>query len=246
MAEMDIYMRRRLVALGGLVLFFILFVLLIKSCGGDEEAEPVAPAASTTGATGASGAALGEDEFIAQADAICDPSNTAVGQLDPAETDATQDEFAITSDELNQLESLELAERSPGIQKFLSDLGAVVDALRAKAKAAKSGDVAAQDEAQVAIDTAEVEAREAGERAGFRACGDFLDAGESPGGGGGGASEEAEVPAPTDTGAVAPPADTGTVAPPADTGTVAPPVDDGTTTPPPDDDGGDTGGGITP
>ncbi len=68
MAEMDIYMRRRLVALGGLVAFFIIFVLLVKSCGGDEEPEPVA-ATNTTGASGEAGAALTPEQFIEQADA---------------------------------------------------------------------------------------------------------------------------------------------------------------------------------
>ena len=233
MAEMDIYMRRRLVALGGLVAFFIFFVLLVKSCGGDDEPEPVAPTA-TTGATGAAGAALTPDAFIEQADAICGPANLAVSELDPADTGATRDEFVITRDELRSLQSLELAEQSQPITRFLTDLAAVVDALQAKAQAVDSGDVAAQDAAQLEIDTAEVEARESGERAGFADCGQFLDAGEAPGGG-------AEAPAEAGT-EVAPPTDTGAVAPPADTGTVEPPADTGTETPPPSD----TGGGITP
>ncbi|MDQ2676426.1 MAG: hypothetical protein M3Y34_06420 [Actinomycetota bacterium] len=238
MAEMDIYMRRRLVALGGLVAFFIFFVLVVKSCGGDDEPETVTNTAPT-GATGETGAALTPDAFIEQADAICGPANLAVSQIDPADASATQQEYQITRDELNSLEQLELAEPDPAIDKFLADLSAVVDALRAKAKAA---DVTAADAAQLEIDTAEVEAREQGKKAGFRDCGQFLDAGEEPTGGGGGGGNS-ETVAPTDTGGGIAPTDTGTV-PPTDTGT-APPTDTGTA--PPTDTGGDTGGGgITP
>jgi hypothetical protein len=238
MAEMDIYMRRRLVALGGLVAFFIIFVLLVKSCGGDDEPATVT-SEEPAGATGETGAALPVDEFIVQADAICGPANLAVSELDPADTNATQQEYEITRRELKDLRSLELAEPDRNIDRFLADLALVVDALGDKAAAVESGDVAAQDAAQLEIDTAEVEAREAGEQAGFSDCGDFLDAGETPTGGGGGGGTEATTE--TDTGAVAP-TDT-TVVPPADTSTPVPPADDGTTAPPTDDTGG---GGITP
>src|SRR5688572_26909054 len=108
MAEMDIYMRRRLVALGGLVLFFIFFVLLVKSCGGDDEPEPVADT-PLTGTSTTEGALLSEEDFILQADEICGPANDAVGSLDPTDSNATQDEYEITRDELASLESLELA-----------------------------------------------------------------------------------------------------------------------------------------
>ena len=236
MAEMDIYMRRRLVALGGLVAFFIIFVLLVKSCGGDEEPEPVAPT-NTTGASGEAGAALTPEQFIEQADQICGPANLAVSELDPADTGATQDEYLITRDELASLQSLELAEESQPISKFLNDLAAVVDALKDKSRAVKSGDVAAQDAAQLDIDTAEVAAREAGEKAGFADCGQFLDAGEAPSGGGG--NNAADIP--TDTGGGVAPTDT-TTTPPADTvAPTEPPADTAPAEPP-----ADTGGGITP
>ncbi len=235
MAEMDIYMRRRLVALGGLFLFFILFVLLVKSCGGDDEPEPVAEV--PTGATGEAGGALPLEEYILQADAICDTANSAVGALDPEDPDATQDEFNITSEELAQLQSLQLAEDSADIDRFLSDLSAVVDALRQKARAVRADDLAGQDAAQLDIDTAEVDAREQGERAGFEACGQFLDAGEEPGGDG---NADTAV-SPTDSGTVAP-ATPITPAPAEPTTPTTPPA-----TPPPDDGGGGTGGGgVTP
>lgn len=239
MAEMDIYMRRRLVALGGLVAFFIIFVLLVKSCGDDEEPESVTTT-TPAGATGETGAALSLEAFIEQADAICGPANLAVSRLDPADPSATQQEYQITRDELDSLEQLQLAEPDPGIERFLADLSAVVDALRAKARAA---DLTAADAAQLEIDTAEVQAREQGDKAGFRDCGQFLDAGQEPTEGGG----DAAVVPPADTGGGIAPTDTGTVpptdttAPPTDTGTV-PPTDTGDT----GDTGGTGGGGITP
>jgi hypothetical protein len=237
MAEMDIYMRRRLVALGGLVLFFILFVLMVKSCGGDEETPTPAVETGGTGATGTAGA-LAVDDYIQQADAICEPANLEVSELDPADTNATRQEFVITRTELKQLQSLQLAEPNNKITNFLADLSDVVDALKEKADALDAGDTATADTAQLAIDEAEVAAREAGEEAGFEACGQFLDAGEEPGTRSGGATTGGGVGTDTGTGTV--PTDPGTVTPPTDT--TAPPTDTGTV--PPADTGGDTGGGI--
>jgi hypothetical protein len=235
MAEMDIYMRRRLVALGGLVAFFIIFVLLVKSCGGDEEPEPVAT--TPTGATGETGAALTADQFIEEADNICAPANLGVSEIDPTATDAVQQEYVITRDELAQLQTLEIAENSQPINKFLNDLASVVAGLQAKSQAVKSGDVAAQDAAQLDIDTGEVAARESGEQAGFADCGQFLDAGEAPSGGGGGGNNATTDT--TDTGGGIAPTDT-TTPPATDT---TPPTDTGT---PPTDTGDTGGGGITP
>lgn len=240
MAEMDIYMRRRLVALGGLVLFFIFFVLLVKSCGGDEEQAPLQDV--NTGATGEGGAvALSTEDFIIEADRICAEANSSVGALDPEDPNATRDEFSITSSELEQLEALPLADPPRPITRFLGALGDVVAALREKSRAERQGDDLAAGEAQIAIDTAEVEARELGERAGFSECGQFLDAGEAPGGAG------------TDSGTETTPTDPGTVAP--ETGGVTPaPAPDTAPAPAPDtapDTGGgtgsgDAGGGISP
>jgi hypothetical protein len=240
MAEMDIYMRRRLVALGGLVAFFIIFVLLVKSCGDDDPA-PSTTTSEETGATGETGAALTTEAFIEQGDAICGPANTAVSEIDPEDPAAAQQEYDITRGELKQLNSLELAEPDPSIEKFLADLSAVVDALEAKAQGEKNADVAAEDAAQLEIDAAEVEARAAGKRAGFQECGAFLDAGEAPSGGGGGGNADATA----DTGTVAP-ADTGGVTTPSDTETAPPatPPDTGTAPPATPPDTG--GGGITP
>lgn len=227
--EMDIYMRRRLVALGGLVAFFILFVLVVKSCGDDEEPAPLEPTAGSTDEGGA--VPLTPQEFIAQADAICGPANTQVGGIDPTDPDATREEFQITRAELAQLEQLQVDDNSRDLRRFMSALQDVVTALQDKAEAIQAGDTVAEEEAQVAIDTAEVEARAAGEDYGFSECGQFLDAGQAPDGA---ADTGTGTTPPTDTGAVAPPTDT-TVTPPAETTT--PPTDTGTA-PPADDTGG--------
>lgn len=230
MAEMDIYMRRRLVALGGLVAFFIIVVLLIRSCGGDEEPAPV----TTVGTTDTQGpVTLSRREYIAQADAICAEANAAVGALDPTDPDATADEFDITSDEYAQLRQLQPESKDPTLRDFLAALRDVVDALDSKATAIDRGDTIAEGEAQIAIDEAEVEARSLGEEYGFNDCGQFLDAGQAPAEGGStsvdpGAVDTGEVPVtPTPT----TPAPT---TPPAETTTPAP------TTPPADDSGGIT------
>lgn len=228
MAEMDIYMRRRLVALGGLVLFFIVFVLLVKSCGDDE---PEAPLQSTaTGVTDGTGpVALTKEEFISQADQICAQANAAVGSLDPTDPDAIADEAQITADELASLGQLTVESSEPALKRFNSAFSDLVDALESKRIATQRGNDVDAGEAQLAIDTAEVEARAQGEKYGFRDCGQFLDAGEGPGGAGTGAG--------VDTGAV-PPATGGTTPPPTTTTpppTTTPPT---TTTPPPDDSGG--------
>jgi hypothetical protein len=233
--EMDIYMRRRLVALGGLVALFIIFVLLIRSCGDDEEPAPLqTTGGGTTGETGAVPLTL--DEFIAEADGICGPANRQVGALDPTDPNATRDEFQITRQELQQLESLELEDNNRRIAQFLSLLDQVVAALRAKAVALDRNDTVTAEEAQVDIDTAEAEARALGEQIGFADCGQFLDAGQAPAAGGTGGTAGTDTTG-TDTGETVVPT-TETTTPPAETTT--PPAE--TTTPPPADDSG----GITP
>ncbi len=223
MAEMDIYMRRRLMALGGLVLFFIIFVLLVKSCGGDDSSEPLTPTAGATG--GAGPVALTKDEFIGQADQICAQANAAVGALDPTDSEAIADEAQITADEFASLQSLVVESSEPTLNRFNTAFTDLVDALESKRLATQRGNDADAAAAQLAIDTAEVEARAQGERYGFRDCGQFLDAGEAPGG------AAAATP--------------GTTVAPA-TGGVTPSTTPPTTTPTTPDSTPDTSGGVAP
>ena len=61
----------------------MIVVLLIRSCGGDDEEAPVTPAAGTTGLGGAT--TLSQAEFVEQADAICLETNTALGSIDDSD-----------------------------------------------------------------------------------------------------------------------------------------------------------------
>ena len=102
---MDVYQRRRLVALSALAAVFILFVLLIKSCGGGDDSTDATPLAGATGAAGAS--TVTQADYVDQGDAICLDANTQlanVDQTDPAK--AAKDEANIVEGELQQLQSL--------------------------------------------------------------------------------------------------------------------------------------------
>ena len=101
---MDVYQRRRLVALSALAVVFIAVVLLIKSCGGDDDETPVTP----LGASGASGASVvSQAAYIDQGDAICLDSNTALANVDQSDpVQAAKDEADAVSGELQQLQSL--------------------------------------------------------------------------------------------------------------------------------------------
>ena len=231
--EMDIYMRRRLVALGGLVAFFILFVLLVKSCGDDDE--PAAPLTETGTPSETGTVALPVDEYIAQADAICAQANAAVGALDPTDPKEVTKERKITEDEYEQVRALEVEQESGVLRQFLAQFGEVVDALQAKELAVQNDDTAGAEEAQVALDTAEAAARAKGEQYGFADCGQWLDAGQAPSGAAG--TDTTDTSTDTSGGGITTPPTTDTTAPPTDT---TAPTDTGT------DTTDDSGGGISP
>src|SRR5688572_22795752 len=100
---MDVYQRPRLVALSGIAVVFILFVLLIRSCGGDDDETTPTPLAGATGTGGVT--VLPRADYIAQADAICREANTqfaGVGESDPVQSDT--EKAQIISGELQQLQ----------------------------------------------------------------------------------------------------------------------------------------------
>src|SRR5690606_8370907 len=145
--EMDIYMRRRLVALAVLVGIIILFVLLIRSCGGDDEEAPVTP----VGATGAGEPqALSQDEYIDQADAICAEANNSINRIDPAAEDAIEEELQLTEQALVRLQSLVPAETPGSLNRFLRQMNRLVDGLDTLQTALERGDVEAQAAAEAA------------------------------------------------------------------------------------------------
>src|SRR5688500_18265782 len=139
---MDVYQRRRLVALSGIAGVFILFVLLIRGCGGDDEAaEPLAAGAS--GASGVAGATvLSQADYIAQADAICLQANTSFANVDESdEIQADNDRADIIASELQQLQTLPPPDTGTDeLDKFFSSLQTQAAAYQDRAIASERGD----------------------------------------------------------------------------------------------------------
>jgi hypothetical protein len=248
---MDVYQRRRLVALSILAVVFIVLVLLIRSCGGDDDAAPVAPL-GTTGTEGATALTLAA--YIDQADASCLEANSALASVD--ETDpvaAATERQQILAGELESLRSLPVPEDAPnGLQDLFAALEDQVSGYGRLATALERGDDTAAAELQTRIDEAATEAQDAASQVGLDVCGDLSQVGEDGEGGEGGeaasetgaATEAAPVP---ETGGVTTTTPAPAPAPVAPTeGGVAPPAPAPAPAP---TDGGDAGsgsGGVSP
>jgi len=250
---MDVYQRRRLVALSVLAGIFILFVLLIKSCGGDDEAaQPLAAGAS--GASGAAGVTvLSQADYIAQADPICLEANTNLDNVD--ETDPVQadsDKAQIVSGELQQLQSLPPPDAGTDkLDKFLSTLQKQAAGYQDRSTASDRGDDAQVAELAATLEKAQSDSADAGAAFGFKACGDLSKTGHVSTTGGGGSGGDGAT-ATTDTGGTVTPAPATTTTP---IPTGPPETDTGTVTPapapaPPTDGGtggtGGSSGGVSP
>lgn len=168
---MDIYQRRRLVALSAVVGVFVLIVIIASAGGGDDEAAPVS---AVTGATGAQEAQpLAKREYIDQADAIC---TEAVSSLEAIETEdllqAAQREARIMTSQLRALRELPPPQRDRNLaNSFLRALNGQVRALRDRQLALERDDGAALAEVDARVAEAESEAQAAAEEFGFEVCG---------------------------------------------------------------------------
>lgn len=243
---MDVYQRRRLVALSAIAAVFIFIVLLVRSCGGDEEEPTAALTAPVSGATGAGGV-LTKDDYIAQADDICLQANTSLAEVD--ETDAQQaasDKGEILSGQLEQLQTLAPPEEdTDALNKFLKALGKEVEAYADQATAAERGDDATVAELDTTITEFADKAQSAAEDYGFDVCGDTSQVDEDGDGG-----DDSTDTTTDDTGAVVPetttttetPATTETSTPTDEGGTAAPTTE----TPAPTDESDSSSGGVTP
>jgi hypothetical protein len=239
---MDVYQRRRLVALSAIAVLFIVFVLLIKSCGGDDEATPVTPVAGATGLGGAT--VLAQADYIDQGDAICLEANTSLAGVD--ETDPVQaasDKSDILAGELQQLQTLPPPDDGTDkLDKLLSSLEKESAAYKDQSTAAERGDDTAVADIGTTIDEAAADAADAADAFGFKVCGDTSKVGDQPSGG------DSSSTSTTDTGGTVTP--TTTVAPTTTTPVVPAPTDDtGTVTPPADGGTGGTdssSGGVSP
>jgi len=209
---MDVYARRRLVAVMAIVLALVLIVVAIAG-GGDDE--PEAPITTVTGAS-APGLAtpLSKREFITQADDICQEATVGIENIsaDDAEQIAKQ-ELSLTEGELDQLRSLAPPEEDQAtLDDFFSALEDLVDALDTRLLALERGDDAAATEAENEIATAKSSLAEAADAYGFRDCGTTGDATVGTDATGTDAGGVAPAPAPQPTPAPTPapaPADGG-------------------------------------
>jgi len=219
---MDVYARRRLVAVLAIVLVLVLIGVAVAG-GGDDESD--APVTTVTGAsTPGVATPLSKDEFIDQADDICEES--AVGIENISSDDAAQiadEEASLTASQLDQLRSLAPPEEDQAaLDDFFAALEDLVDALDTRALALQREDDTAAAEADTEISTAETELTDAADAYGFNECGSPSEAAsgaDTTGGDTGAVAPVTPAPAPV-TPAPAPvtpaPSDTGGTADPAD------------------------------
>jgi hypothetical protein len=253
---MDVYQRRRLVALSILAGVFVVIVLLIRSCGGDDEETPVTPVSGATGPGGPT--SLSQNEFVEEGDATCLESNTALASVDDSDpTVAATEQGQILAGELDSLQILPPpTDGEDDLEDFLTALQDQVAAYDRYITALERGDETAAVELEAEIDDAGRKARKRARQFGFEICGDTSEVGES-GGGEETTSEGVEggaVEAPSETAPIAP-VEPVTPAPttptPAPEPAPAPPAEGGGATPepapaPPADGGGTGSGGVSP
>jgi hypothetical protein len=253
---MDVYQRRRLVALSAIAGVFIVFVLLIRSCGGDDETASTT-AAGVSGASGVAGATLlSQTDFVASADPICLESNTSLADVDESDpVQADTDKAQILAGEVQQLQTLgQPTDGTDKLDKFLSSLQKQATAYQDRSTAADRGDDTAVADLDATIDKEAADAADAADAFGFKVCGDPSKVGRSTGGGSDTATSDTSS-SDTSGGTATPttpvaPATTTTpvpVAPPTDEGGTVTPAPAPAPAPAPTDGGtGSSSGGVSP
>ena len=193
---MDVYQRRRLVAVLAIVLVLVLIGVAIAG-GGDDEQTPITPVtgASTPGLA----TPLSKSEFISQGDAICEETAAAVANIDDSDTqERAEQELEYTESELDQLRSLTPPESDQAtLDDFFSSLEDLIGALDKEVLAADRDDSTALAEAQTEIESAEDAVLDAAGEYGFKECGKAGEPSVDPADTGG-------AVAPTDTAPVTP------------------------------------------
>lgn len=243
---MDVYQRRRLVALSILAVLFIAFVLLIRSCGGDDEPAPAVPVSGATGVGGATALTLAA--YVEQADAACLDANNSLASVDETDPVAAARENAQTvAGELEALQALPAPEDAPaGLEDFQSALQTQAGAYQNLAKALERGDDVAATELQTQIDEAAADAQDAADQVGLDVCGDTSKTGDSDGGTGASGGGD-ETTGSVETGGVTTTTPAAPVTPAAPSEGGVTPVTPAPAPAPAPADGGDSGtGGITP
>jgi hypothetical protein len=236
---MDVYARRRLVAILAIVLVLVLIGVAVAGGGGDEDEPPITTVAGAS--TPGVATALTQREFIQEGDAICEEAAAAIANLDSTDTQSlAEDELSTTESELDQLRSLAPPEEDQAtLDDFFTALEDLVAALDKRALALDRADDDAAASAETEIDTAKSDLAGAADDYGFKECGRDAEPGTGT---------NATAP---DTGAVAPvtPTTPTTTAPPAVTttpSTETPPSDSGGTGGSGGGGGGSDSGGVSP
>jgi hypothetical protein len=214
---MDVYQRRRLVALSAIAGVFVLIVVVIASAGGDDE--PEAPITTVGGTTDQTAAAIPKADYIDDADAICSEVNSALASIDATDqAEVAAEELDLISSELQQLQSLNPPDSDEDLANdFLRALQDQVEALEGRQLALEREDDSALVNIEDDLSAAEVDAQAAAADFGFEVCGNPDETGTETGTDTGGV-EPAPVepapapvePAPTEPAPTAPPADGGT------------------------------------
>ncbi len=229
---MDVYARRRLVAVLAIVLVLVLIVVAVAGGGGDEDSGSITTdeGASTPGVA----TPLSKDEFIQEGDAICEETAISIASLsDGDEEQLATDELSLTEAQLDSLRSLTPPEEDQAtLDDFFAAHEDLVAGLESKVAATRDADTTASTNADTDISLAQDELLDAAEAYGFEECGD-PDAGSTR-------TED-------DSGSVAPSDPTGVPAAPTEPAPVEPapvePAPAPAPAPAPDDSGGTDGGG---
>ena len=170
---MDIYQRRRLVALSAVVGVFVIVVLAVAS-GGDDEPAPVTDITGATGATGAQGPEpIPRNQYARQADSICSELNAELANVDQTDlAQASGNEARSIAGAVEQLRALPPpADGQSTANRFIRALDAQASELsdRQIAYERDHGEAVATIDANIA--NFQAEAAAAAEEFGFDVCG---------------------------------------------------------------------------
>jgi hypothetical protein len=148
--------------------------LVLSACGGDSSPEvPIVVPTETTSTAGA----LAKDDFIQQADAVCEEANTAIEQFAASGQGLTEaGQIAdLRSGVVDELKSLGPPDEDrTTLDQFISAMESEVEAGQKIALAQERGEDTAQFEAE--LDTAKTDAEQAASQYGFSQCGQSISA----------------------------------------------------------------------
>jgi hypothetical protein len=176
---------------------------VIVACGGDDDA-PIVPVETTTAPV----EALSQDEFISEADAICEEANAAIANLTGTTAAGSSSQIAeereIVEGQLDQIQDLGAPSQDEAtLNDFIDALEQLIDNLDKQELAAQRDDTAALAELEAEESTIRGEVLSAADEYGFKRCGEEGEA-TADTGAGTGAGTGVPAPAPEPAAPVAP------------------------------------------